>query len=339
MKPLQEFWTKSSLKEDLDSLSNPNLSHGRNRVRVNELVMNTVIKYLAHYLRIGETEIRAIRDRVEEAIKWKDRMAFIQDEKEGMQFNACYKSPAPGNDLDGIMCAADIHRTAALFKEIAFGGRFIENGRFYGLELGSGTGILTLAMAVAASRKRIQEIHCVGIEKSGIAVRRSQEVLDEVVGPRRVSIHNWDIRDSGRLFSLYHVPIHYWVSETISLNTPKMDMGQKGFGLSEDQRVVRRVEGAVDPFVEALRVSLDELPFFKSYVQHGATAMFPDAINGSYRPDRGRSTLKLATAANQNPVILERVGEEFEAYEDLGLGWKRWHSPDEVEMLATEVKK
>ena len=336
MKSLEEFLTKSTLKEDLNALSNPNLDHDRSREKVNGLVMNTVIKYLALYLKIDETNARSIRDRVKEAIKWKERMAFQMDSEEGMQYNACYKSPAPGNDLDGIMCAADLHRTAALFKEIAFGGRFIENGRFHGLELGSGTGIMTLAMTVAASRKKIRDMHCVGIEKSGIAVNRSQKVLDEVVGSGRVSIHNWDIRECGHLSALYGDPIHYWVSETISLNTPKVDLARKDFGLSEDQLLVRRVEGGIDPFTDALRVSLNELPFFKTYVQRGATAMFPDVINGSYQPDRGRSTLRLVTAAKPKRSILERVGEEFEAYEDLDLGWKRWHSPDEVEMVAME---
>ncbi len=336
MKSLDEFWTKSSLEEDVKALANPNLHHDYSREKVNGLVLNTVIKYLARYLEIASDDARLIRDRVGEVLRRKTRMLFEMDPKEGVQFDACRKSLAPGNDGFGVQCAADIRRTAAVFKEVAFGGNFIDNGRFLGLELGSGTGILMLAMAVAATRRKIKDFYCVGIEKSGMAAKRSQEVLDQVLGKDHSAVLCRDVREKGMLSSLFKKPIHFWVSETISLNTPKLDLRYRNFKLSEGQRLVRRLEERTDPFVEALRVSLDELRLFKPYVEKGATAMFPDVVNRLYRPDGGRSTLVLRTSPHPRPVILERTAEEFEAYEDLGAPDKRWESMEDVEKLALE---
>jgi len=139
--------------------------------------------------------------------------------------------------------------------------------------------------------------------------------------------------------SLFKKPIHYWVSETISLNTPKMDLRKSDFGLTAGQRRLRWLEREGDPFVEALRVSMDELPLFTPYVRKGATAMFPDVLNGFYRPDAGRSTLALITSTNPGHVILERTAAEFEAYGDFGLQDKRWESPEDVEkqIMASDL--
>ena len=337
MKSLEEFWTKSPLQEDIKALSNPNLHHDRNRERANGLVMNAVIKYLALYLEIASDDIGAIREQVVAALQRKTRMRYDEDPKGGIQYDACRKGPALGNDGFGVQCAADIRRTAALFKEIAFGGNFVDNGRFMGLELGSGTGIMMLAMAVAAARRKIKDVYCVGIEKSGMAAKRSQETLDQAVGRDHASVLCRDIRDEGTLASLFKKPIHYWVSETISINTPKLDMRYRDFALSEDQKLLRRLEMTTDPFVEALRISISELPLFKSYVKVNGTAMFPDILNGLYKPDGGRSTLVLRTSTNPKPVILERTAEEFEVYEDFGVPDKRWESPEDVEELATRT--
>jgi hypothetical protein len=336
MKSLEEFWTKSPLKEDVKALSNPNLHHDHSREKVNGLVLNAVIKYLALYLEIASDDIGAIRDQVAAALQRKTKMLYDEDPKEGVQYDACHKGPAPGNDGFGIQCAADIRRTAAIFKEIAFGGNFVDNGRFLGLELGSGTGVMMLAMSVAATRRKIKDFYCVGIEKSSMAAKRSQEALDQAVGRNHVSVLCKDVRDEGVLSSLFKNPIHYWVSETISVNTPKIDMQYRDFGLSEDQKLIRRLEMTTDPFVEALRISMDELPLFKSYVRSNGTAMFPDVINGLYKPDSGRSTLVLKTSPNPNPVILERTAEEFETYEDFDVPDKRWESPEDVEKMAME---
>lgn len=334
MKSLEELWTKSSLEEDVKVLSNPNVRHDYGRGKVDELVMNTVAKYLARYLDLASHDVSGFRDQVKGILERKDRMAFEFDQKEGIQYDAVYGKPTPGNDAYPIRCAADLHRTAAVFKEVAFGGNFVNNGRFIGLDLGSGTGVLTLAMAVAAARRKIKDFYCVGFERSGMAAKRSQETLESVVGKDHVAVFCRDVRDRNNYSELFKKPIHYWVSETISINTPRLDLRRRNFGLDGDMALLRRIDQGSDPFVEALRVSMDELPLFKPYVLKRATAMFPDILNGLYRPDRGRSTLALQTASSQNPVILEQVGRDFEGYGDLDLGWKRWHSPEELERVA-----
>jgi hypothetical protein len=94
------------------------------------------------------------------------------------------------------------------------------------------------------------------------------------------------------------------------------------------------LETGVDPYVEALRISMDELPRFRQKVEEGKTAMFPNIFNGNYAPNSGGSTLRLETSLRSDPVILERTSEEFEAYEDLGLPDKRWESPEEVNRMC-----
>jgi len=95
-----------------------------------------------------------------------------------------------------------------------------------------------------------------------------------------------------------------------------------------------RQDSDKDPFVDVLRISMEELIDFRERVVSGKTAMFPDIVNGLYRPDRGRSTLALPTSSNPNPVILERTAAEFEDYEGLGLAEKRWESPEDVRIMA-----
>lgn len=331
---LEEVLTNDSLKDDFGTLGDPKLDFEKNRESVNRLVLNFIVKYLASYLRVRETAVRKIRDEIVARLEWKERMSFQMDPQHGMQYDAIYGGTRPGNDVYPLRCAADLWRTAAIFKEVAFARNSGRDSRYVGLELGSGTGILMAGMAIAAKRQRITDTLLVGVERSGKAVKRSQETLDSVLGKGVSSVLCRNVLEEGMLGKLFQKPIHHWVSETISLNTPKLDLDAPGFGLTPLQLRIRNLEAGSDPFVEGLRNSLRELPDFRRNVESGKTAMFPNVIKGDYRPDGGRSTLVLRTSKSEKPVRLERTSEEFEVYEDLRTSDKRWHSDAEVERVA-----
>jgi len=336
MKPLEEYVTHDPASDDFEALCDSRLDFERDRAAVNERVLNFVIKYLASYLEIAETEANQIRDRVKAALKRKLMMVYDEDPKEGVQYDACYARKVPGNDRYGIQCAADLRRTAAIFKEIAFGGRFVNSQHFLGLDIGSGTGILMMAMVVAAKRRGIRDYHVVGIEKSKMAEEQSEKTMSRLIPGDRLSVLCENIVEEFKLSGLFRGMLHYWVSETISLQTPKLKSDQPELGLNPAQLRIRKMEYTSDPFVEAFRNSLREIPHFSHNVEMGRTAMFPDIINGLYKPDRGRSTLLLKTSVRKRPVILEQTSKEFEGYEDFGLLDKRWESPNDVERAAME---
>ncbi|WP_245577866.1 hypothetical protein [Maridesulfovibrio bastinii] len=70
----------------------------------------------------------------------------------------------------------DIPRTAHIFSAIA-GGRTEPGDVFRGLDIGSGTGILMLAMFVRAGRNGFKNISLAGIERNRAVCERTNEVL------------------------------------------------------------------------------------------------------------------------------------------------------------------
>ncbi|MBU1017574.1 hypothetical protein KKA33_00930 [Patescibacteria group bacterium] len=321
MKPLENYFNDRPLQSDAEALSDRKLDFESDRNEVNNLVMNLVIKYLASYLEVAQADIVAMRRDIHRAIT--RRKSFPADLLIVRQYGA--DMIGEGSDDFPVRCLADSRQTAAIFKEIAFNEHFKANGRFVGIDWGSGTGILTLAMAIAARRAEVSERLSVGIDLRERAARHSRRVLKQALGSNEAQVICNNILKSRILPDLLKKhPIHFWVSETISRTTPPIDLKRRDFGFTHREIMYRdKNEASDDPFPEFLGKTMNVLPDFLDRVRKGEVAMFPDIANRLYHPHKERSLLTLKTGL-KTPLRLQDIGREFDAYEDLGEDPKRW---------------
>ena len=326
MKKLDFYYTERPISDDIRDLSDPGLSYEADRSEVNELILNTIIKYLAVYLEIAETDIYKIRTSIFRLIE--------ESKRDDHSFNPYLSGQAveniwgmkPGVDYFPLSCAGDIRRTAAIFKEIAFNDRFKADGKFRGVDLGSGIGVLTLAMVIAAQRKGIKDIMCIGVDVRERAAVKSRKALKSTIGEKAKVIHADLLKDSLLQNIIRGLKPNYWVSETISstaeYSTPELDFQKPDFGLSDPEKIRRRKERHHDPFVEFVSETVQAMPDFLDKVQRKEIAMFPDIANGLYVPNKQNSIMHLLTGPTR-PLLLHHTGEEFKYYEDL-VNVSRW---------------
>jgi hypothetical protein len=317
---LADLFNGKPLMEDFKSLSDPNLDFAKDREIANRLVMNFIIKYLAAYLEIPEMKsVRALAQEIKMVTEF-TVLCAMGDFAEGGDVDI----ESQGGDNYAVRCLYDIRQTAAIFKEIVFSNAFEKTKTFFGLDLGSGTGILAVAMVLAARRKGIREIRSVGIERSFVAVERATKVAERLGLSKEIEFMCEDLLTPGLIEGLVSDrPLSFWVSETISIAVPKFDPTIPGFDLNMKLARGRKTELRSDPFVEVLKKTIDADPKFLENVRTCKVAMFPDMANGLYTPDGNRSKIDLKTGLG-NPLPLERLGQEFEAYEDLGSKHRRW---------------
>lgn len=332
MKTLDQYFTGDSLENDFETLCDPLLEPERDRNFVNATVLSFVVKYLATYCEVDLSQtIQGIRN----SILYVVHMA-VMTARNNAALSRDGIEVGIASDHFSLKCLADIRQTSAIGKEILFNDRFERRDDFYGLELGSGTGILTAFMGMAAKRRRIRDIHCVGIELQQRAAMRSRAALGKIFGLGEALVQCADAlspvpyQDSFRnsLGLPRSQAPDFWISETISTSTPSMSLSKENFGLSEPEIIQREfAEKGGDPFVEVLGKTVREFPDFGERVRREKAAMFPDIFTGDYVPNKVRSTLRLRTGRNRNER-LGMVGEEFARFEDLGFDRYRWDSGD-----------
>lgn len=312
---------------DLTELSDPGLKYDRNREQVNDLVMNVVIKYLAKYLNVRSRTIKGVRGQLKALIDESREDNKTHNPMLTGQYVENIYGYRPGVDYFPLSCHGDIRKTAALFKEIAFSDAFLQGNpkRYTGLDLGSGTGILTLAALMMGRRLGIENVLCIGIEQRGLSVSRSRQALKKL-SCKEVNIVQTDLMKEGLLERLMRSPTA-WVSETIlghtEHSTPRLDLEREDLGLTDIERRKQLNQRKSDPFVLLLQKTIELMPEFAEKVRAGKIVMFPDVFNGLYRPNKHNSTLRLRTGTDE-PLKLHEIGKEFEEYEELGLGVERW---------------
>ncbi len=341
MKKRTEYFTDSPIQTDITQLSNQDIHFDKNRGEVNELVLNILIKYLIKYLNVKEGNIEESRRKIEILVnESKDDDANFNPYISGQHVENIY-GMSPGVDFYPLQCHGDIRKTAAIFKEIAFNDTFRKEGNFYGLDMGSGTGILTLAMAIAARRFGIGKIDCLGIELKELTASRSRNTLKQIIGGEGRILHD-NLHKKGKLESLLSSMPHFWVSETVMSHTlhstPKLDLYQDDLGLSITEKVRQNRILNSDPFVTLLKRTIELIPEFRELVEKGKIAMFPDIVNGLYKPDKDSSRMQLKTGTGDS-LLLHEIGREFDNYEDLELEVNRWSvdSDNEEETLSKKV--
>ncbi len=107
---------------------------------------------------------------------------------------------------------ADLPKSAHIFKVIAEGKTKFGGDVFTGLDIGSGTGILMLAMSVLAKRNGFSGVSLVGIERNQIVAERTNDILS------RMGLGNVIVADAKKKDTygfLEDKKLHYITNETL----------------------------------------------------------------------------------------------------------------------------
>lgn len=313
------FDPRRSLRDRLEELSDPTEFSNHENPRVNTAVMGLVVKFLCDYLQILETNVNAIQDQV--------RLKVGRLEKEDMPMVSrhAFQMTTEGiTDAFGVQCLSDIRVTAALLKEIMFNNSFKRNDQFLGVDFGSGTGILSAAMLIAARRNFCREITLVLVDSQYNSLQHSTRVLDGLGGINTQHLHA-DLRDD-RLYEIFAPPLlpNFCVSETIGHTTPAiLHASHKGIKWREGE-ISRVINGAIDPYMDVLDGLMRFSPNFYHRVLSGEAALFPNPINGDFIPDNHKTRLLLRTGPTQEHIPLDSIRNEFMSFEDFSLPTLRW---------------
>jgi len=142
----QEYYQEgASIVEIIEELSDTELTLESDNERINLLCINLAVKYLAKYLRVDDTN--------------PDNLYLeLQKQVNGMIDKWSAEGTSSNSDNLAVECLSDVQTTAAILKEIIFNEDFQlgDEERFFGLNLGSGTGILSVALSVSYTHLRAQ---------------------------------------------------------------------------------------------------------------------------------------------------------------------------------------
>jgi hypothetical protein len=313
MRNFSEYYTSRPIQDDVAELSDPALELEQAIEAVNTLVMNVVMKYTALYFGAKSAKISDISEAVSRMLR--------------------YGESGPITETDSLRCIADTQSTAALVKEIIFNTRFKTDEAYLGMDLGSGSGILTLASVIAGRRRRVKAF-TLGVEIHRGACSNSRSALRKTLGNET----EWAISNDDAVtcdeWKRFPGSPSQWISETFSRTTRPLRVknGKVVYGDSRAMRDPRLREAfewldakkaTIDPFTHLLEKTLKANPDFESDVRKGKTAMFPDVINGLFVTSPKGARLKLETSNVAVHQSLPQIGSEFSDYEVLGLGG-RW---------------
>ncbi len=317
------FDPKIPLRDHFNQLTDVRQFPDYRSAGLNEAIMGFVAKFLVEYLQIVETEVSVIQETVRKKVK------TLEGKEISRVCNAAFEGKVEGtSDAFGVQCLADIQGTAGLFKEIAFGGKFeIEtHGEFIGADLGSGTGILGAAIAIAGIRAGARKTMISMVEGQKNAVDNSRRVVSQIDGVH-FDLLQADLRDQ-RIYRLMYAPplrVGYWVSETFGHTTPKLvSISEREIVWGSGAEVSMFISGALDPYADVLHNLMQHTPSFYQRVRQGKAALFPDPINGKFLPDNSNSKITLNTEAERGPILLREVRNEFERFEDFNVSNTRW---------------
>lgn len=338
MKAFDQYYTAGDpLEKTIDDLKDPALSFEKHREQVNNLVANLVIKYMARYLELKEDDIGLIKNEVVKAVEKTPGeligyLLQVVDNVSGGGFVA-------PTDAAATECLSDIKATSAIVKEIIFNNRFDKEVPFIGVDLGAGSGILTLAGHIAACRSCVRESLVLGVEIQPEAARKAGNLLEQVI-PGSYRMDPIDVLHPAFWELFRGLPLSSWISETFGFLTPKLKVAGDGFeierGLENSFNVAMNTN--FDPFPSTLGNTVQNRRNFFKDIREGRTAMFPDLVNGLYMPNNHNSKMAIRTAVDRNPVSLDRIGEEFSDYEDFGLREKRWQAEDPSDFDPDKMK-
>ena len=162
-----------------------------------------------------------------------------------------------------------------------------------------------------------------------MAVANSERVLSSLMKKKEFIVQHVDARDeelhkhiASNNFVKY---TSNWISETIGHTTPNLDA--KGQPIIKDESdAFAAIIGdlSADPFPLIVRSSIRHIPDFNEKVQSGKINMFPDFINGDYKPNKDNSTMRLHFGEGKTHQLLKNLGNEYRKYPVLQMQNNRW---------------
>ena len=317
MRSFQTYFDETrSISDDFNTLCDPNFSHSSHREAVNDCVMNFVLKYLGAYLDLPDgSKAEAIQEALAKRLE-------TQQEETNFFGLMTGENLYGDSDLFSIQCLGDLHSTAAIFKEIAFAEDFDnQSDSFFGLDWGTGSGILLAAMLVASQRRKLKKTLAVGIDLQKKALENASRACSRFSSEENFRFEFGDACDPLLHLELVGgAPLSMWVSETISMTTPHLFLDQNG-RVQVDQSMpslalFNEMDDTMDPYPKILSATLAVSPLAYSRLMRRKMFMFPNPVNATYRPDGAESTLALKTE-DGTARLLPEIGSEFSEYQDL----------------------
>lgn len=325
-------WHNKSIKlpQLCEEISNPNLDYKKDREKINELILNLTLKYIAEYFGIPQdASIDNIGNKVAEENVRAMSGDTLKEELMGMvngmmgMMGQIDQNSLKSNDVGAKQSLGDLHQTAAIVKEIIFAPeKFQHTDTYLTVDLGSGSGILLLAGMIAGTRNKVQQVFGYGIDSSTPATKKSQQIFQKNFP---TSSHRWKIENANILNPNVHIPyagkVDYMLSETITQNTPSIM-------IQDDGQLIPNKYSSTNPYeeLEKMYSQMHNEPYFlglimasefdRTFIQkvrNGVIQLFPNVINENYIPMGEHGLIKLKTGLTPNSHIhLNNIGKEFD---------------------------
>ena len=197
-----ELYRKTSLSSDLEQAGDPDFDLD------GPILMNILVKFFHTYVYPGSHE--TVLDLREISVLFDQ---FVHRRLGSDVLENCLTLRKELLSYGFALCMlADLPKSAHIFKAIAesrphFGGEV-----FAGLDIGSGTGILMLAMSLQARRSGFNAVSLVGIERNQIVAERTNKVL------AKMGLGNVIVADAKKVESygfLENKELHFVSNETL----------------------------------------------------------------------------------------------------------------------------
>ncbi|TIH14870.1 hypothetical protein D0S45_12065 [Marinifilum sp. JC120] len=198
----QEIYRRTSLNDDLAEAGNPAVELD------GPLLLNIMVKFFHAYVYPGSHE--QVQE-LEDISLLFDR--FVHRRLGSDVLENCLLLRKQLLSYGFALCMlADLSKSVHIFKDIAEAKPQLGGDPFTGLDIGSGTGILMLAMDVQARRNGFEGSSLVGIERNQIVAERTNEVLG------RMGLGNVLVADAKKVDSygfLEGRKLHFVCNETL----------------------------------------------------------------------------------------------------------------------------
>ena len=163
---IPESYTNTPLIKDIERLCDPNTEV------TDKALINLVVKYFYAYVVEGAHEAKVPLIDITEMFDLFSRYASLNEEHDDIDIMNRLRRLCLGTTL-----LADVPKASMLMGEVI--GQRIDpetaNQRFYGLDIGAASGILTLAQYIMARRNNFQTISILGLEEDSIVCEHSAE--------------------------------------------------------------------------------------------------------------------------------------------------------------------
>ena len=252
-----------------------------------------------------------------------------------------YFLPSPETSASRLAfrCALHVSSTAALLREIAFGVPFeaSKNGRFLGLDLGTGTGVLAIGMVAAALRKGValQNIRVIGVEKDRHLLVCAENIFDDInktVGATVLTIQEGDITNPKILASVGLSSANMIVSETICSSTipfywntkTSIPILQHPHEDSYSKSFHQKIKGdwELDPYAQVILACRHVRESFSQDIWAGSLGMFPlmtFPFGRTYTQFQNKLLLLEGNDGQRTAYALSEVGMYYSCNYDCGV--------------------